>query len=1610
MFVDHTIMCELKNKNLDLLVNNNVSLGFYRFLVSSLGSDLVDYIYLFLVDNGSISRYIDILHNQMYPLSHYPNFVLDPKYIFSVDWIDSLYRDHIDSVLDNRNAMLDELEEIVPFFNFNYNSMLTTLENKFDKRFKPRDVFYELQSSLKKFIPNDLFKFILSQHNISEDIIGTIENVFILAYSLYKAQSKTIALLSIISFLKLQLKKPCLILELQDIISNLLDDVDFRLTYETQSLSFEDFLNTSRTAVNNADSFIHSEFFKKFKGIIIFVLSQGLLGSFGVTLSTFGYNKLQEEILKKKFWSKNNMCLVLIESSLFILEKGYIVYKTGSIDMLYYNIDKYYDFFETRTKLKKWSKCIGHTDLMKIEGITESLYLKTLEEALEKGGNISQYLKTTGSSVDKKFFSDVLVELYTLKNDYLTVKFALQMRDAPFSILIYGDSGIAKSTILKILHDYFGKLCNLPLGDETMYTKNPVAKHWDNYNTSQWCIVQDDIAFLHPNVASAGDPTCMETIQINNNVPVVPHQAAIEKKGKMPLRAKLVIGTTNTKDMNAYYYYSCPSAFQRRFPFVVTVKIKDEYASDNGMIDSSKVPLNVGDSYPDYWKFHVESVNPQSAGSRSKATYSSILSTDSIYDFIAWYKQAIENHNSNQEKTKESMQNLREVSLCDNCKLPKVGCKCTLQGSLAIINKVEFFMYYYFLIMYYIKMFCFTYFRVSIDRVAAPLIFLFNFFLGYSPVSFQSRILSFYTYYTELQINFINKNDRLFSKYIHSFSLYKLSTPVGILKLIIALTLIKKFLNFFLGIKDYFSKDIYEVHSEGKSPVKDDKSKENIWYKGDYQLSQIDLSNKTLGWKELTVEQLVNKLAKNCYYFRMRNDTNYAEGRTTCLVGQWFVFNKHLIPNGDVLIIDLYKVDGSVGINENFSVKINRESFVQLPNTDMCMIQLHGMPPHASLLELIPNEQIKPQVNGFYVRRCRNGSIEVHNVKNINFIDMHYVDALDTDMSVWRGNVTTNTQSGDCGSILILQTHFGPVLGGIHFVGAASAHVVCSTVFVKSDIMKVISGLNLVESKGVSIDVPSVKVSLGDLHNKSEFKWISEGSAKVFGSLSLPRSGGKSMVEKSPMNEFLSQNGYVTKYTQPDLRSWKPWHLACNDMVNIKDNLDNSLLQKCVSAYVDDVKQLLPNGILEKFLHPYDYHTAVNGAAGVTFVDKINRNTSMGYPYNKSKRYYLKQITPLYDDQPDVVDFVDEIKDQVNSILIKYKSGELAHPIFKANLKDEPVTFEKRDLGKTRVFSGAPVAWSIVVRMYTLPFIRLVQSFQLEFEIACGISCQSIQWEMMYNHITQFGVDHMLGGDYSKFDKSMSAKIILAAVDIIIEFAKLSNNYDDEDLKSIKCIGYDMAFAYVNYNGSLVQFFGVNQSGHPLTVIINSLVNVLYMRMVYSLITNKDLSTFKKNVALMTYGDDNIMGVSKECSEFNHTNIQKCLAEFNIKYTMADKESDSVPYLNITECSFLKRSFRYDSYLEAIVAPLEHDSIEKMLMTWVKSKTISAEVQCCAVISSAMMEYFWYGRTIFEEKKILFQRLIDHLDLGVFVTKDTLPKYETLVERFKNSSAALLQP
>jgi hypothetical protein len=123
---------------------------------------------------------------------------------------------------------------------------------------------------------------------------------------------------------------------------------------------------------------------------------------------------------------------------------------------------------------------------------------------------------------------------------------------------------------------------------------------------------------------------------------------------------------------------------------------------------------------------------------------------------------------------------------------------------------------------------------------------------------------------------------------------------------------------------------------------------------------------------------------------------------------------------------------------------------------------------------------------------------------------------------------------------------------------------------------------------------------------------------------------------------------------------------------------------------------------------------------------------------------------------------------------------------------------------------------------------------------------------------------------------------------------------------------------------------------------------------------------------------------------------------------MPDKEAESVPFLSLNQASFLKRSWVYDKDVGAYLAPLEHESIEKMLMVWVKSKSIVEEEQIISVVTSAVREYFFYGRDVYEEKRKLLSDMIIALNLDAWVKDSTFPTWETLYEDFfLNSEHAL---
>jgi hypothetical protein len=75
-----------------------------------------------------------------------------------------------------------------------------------------------------------------------------------------------------------------------------------------------------------------------------------------------------------------------------------------------------------------------------------------------------------------------------------------------------------------------------------------------------------------------------------------------------------------------------------------------------------------------------------------------------------------------------------------------------------------------------------------------------------------------------------------------------------------------------------------------------------------------------------------------------------------------------------------------------------------------------------------------------------------------------------------------------------------------------------------------------------------------------------------------------------------------------------------------------------------------------------------------------------------------------------------------------------------------------------------------------------------------------------------------------------------------------------------------------------------------------------------------------------------------------------------------------------------------------------------MLMVWNRSKAVTEEAQGIDVISTALREYFFYGKEIYSKKLELFKKLIHDLDWDDWVAESTLPSYEELKINFIKSS------
>lgn len=1454
----------------------------------------------------------------------------------------------------------------------------------------------------------------------SEFLMKIIEDISILMFQLTHATTKTEMLVASVAFLKLRTGKSIhgsinyqLIVDYLDAILD---------SYDVQSM--DETFTTAREFLDKYEALRNAPIFKKLYRFCQYALSLSMFEWAGITFNKFNYTKIEEESMRREFHMGPDFFHCMFDTLLFICERGFQCMKSGNLDPIYHSGSSYEKWYDKAMLLKSQAKLMSDPEA---HGLNKFSFLKDLNDIIDQGRTITKYAAKL-STYEKSITRTMLGEMETLRCTELSKRAAQKSRRAPFPLLLSGGSSVGKSTLLDLVFYQIAKTFDYPSNSEFKYTRICSDPFWSGYDPSMWFVTLDDIGSLNPNVASGGgDPSLTEMLTIYNRVPLVTNQAEVTDKGRIPFRAKCVVATTNTPNLNAHAYFSCPLAIRRRMPFVVDCKPKEQYVKLGQMLDSSKVPVVPEGEIPDFWDFIIYHVTPVIEEQSVVSKRAQLVEADrftSIHDFLAWVSRTAIDFEENEKRMEMSDMQVKNIDLCKVCYRAKYACACAVaevqatddvderpQGPTGV--PVDDGQDDYELVSSSVL-------DGMIDRIIYTIWLALNTF-WIDRFIIQALIhFRFTRNFTILFLRNIVKNSRICRRVYglcgtrvrnRWFLSAKMNQFLDFLVVGVSFVSIYMSLRKVLQALTTVPAEVQGNQASmdtGYAPTPREGERVNAWYKDDYQTTSFDVSPQTTSYARFNPDEVLNVLSHNCVSFvseflNCDGQVIKRTNRAVCLAGHVYMVNNHGIPaTGDFnLYITLGPKDH--GVTSNICIKVTQAEVMRYPEWEMATLYIRAVPPKKDITKLFVQDSFKGSFNATYLTRLPEGVIRKMNVRGVNLQSIKVPTLNNIELPMWVGTVKPedNTVGGDCGSLMVAQTMQGPIITGVHLLGNAPTNTVCAARVTSTMVEKLVleRGEPIVQSGVPELSAPSVKRVVSSLHHKSTVRYLETGTANVYGSFVGFRQAPKSHVGPTIIADTLEKEGYQTRHGAPVMSGWEPWRIAIKEMTNPVTQMDTKLLEECADSFFDDIIRDLPAG-WEDMLHVYDDFTAINGAAGVAYVDKLNRNTSAGNPWKKTKKNFMTPAPPRGENL-EPVEVSEEIMERVRNCIATYHAGQRYMPNFCGQLKDEATTFKKILNKKTRVFCSGPVDWSITVRKYLLSSIRLIQNNRYVFEAAVGTNAHSLEWQEMREYLTKYGAERLVAGDYAAFDKSMSSTMILLAYRILYRLCAASGNYSELDLKVVAGIAEDTAFPLTDFNGDLIEFFGSNPSGHPLTVIINCLANSLYMRYCYAKLSpDKSPKTFKECVALITYGDDNAMGVHERAPWFNHTTIQETLARDGVTYTMADKEAESIPYIPIEEVSFLKRTWVFDSDIGAYVCPLEHDSIEKSLMVGVVSKTITQDEQAVAVMSSAAREYFWYGKQTFLDKRAMFMRVIAKHDLSMFVNASHFPTWDELYSQF----------
>jgi len=1255
--------------------------------------------------------------------------------------------------------------------------------------------------------------------------------------------------------------------------------------------------------------------------------------------------------------------------------------------------------------------------------------IKEFDMRLQRAIDVAK--ENINANYEKGYYTPKLRDLCKLQ----TSRIASQkdyIRMKPYGILLFGGSSVGKSSIANAITRFILKSNGFPSSANSVIVLNEADKFQSEFRTHHTGVILDDLC--NSTVETTDGNPLLKVIQFINNSPQAALNPNAELKGNVMIEPRVVLATTNVKDLNAAFYSNEPLSVARRFDITVTQTIRPEFQlADSGMLDTAKAQKAFdGMLYPDFALFTIERPILHSGNIRggktqvSRVTYVPIkfegreLRDIDIRTFMEYLKYSTAKHFSEQKSFVDTQRANAEIELDDEGFPVNMRRRTdeVLDSEFGLLDNV--FNGYYLLEDLILKKFSEFVFMIlgmnmfrnwvmakyyknttlylfmiivslySCNVITLRIFILFVLLLPVVRWAFYKLICR----YVKYKIRKIKKP----SQYLREMTLLQKAKFITLIGGMTTMVFVGSVIKFIYKMLKSEAAEIIKPELD-EIPKRKEQSATEFWDEHE-RYKRFSYNPRIEGVARSTSpEQLIGLVSRRIMMIHIKLESGTTRF-CNCLPirGNMMLLPSHIVPD--------YSAEALItkpGANPK-NVIISKKSCYRIPDTDICVWYIPELGDQRDLTAYFPDSIARgKQILGDMVYNDHG------NIK-------YYRKLLGT-----RG-VTRTTLGGSFESLsyyfpdktfqgLCMATFVGrdskdmPFIGGFHLGGRN--HTAGAGFITREQVLTAIDKIAMRPSilpshAGQSFDTVIGDIDIGPLKEPHELcvtrNLEHDARCVVYGSHNRPGATPQSEVVVSSISEKVHEHlGLERMHDKPHLmKDIMHKEADIENKTHTAYRFDPELIDKSVVDYETTLVKHL-GGKLHQ-LGKLSDDIVLAGLDGATGINAMNFATACGFPMSGPKTKLVSKSSREVEGISCPRDIDPKVLEEIKKLEETLLKGNRINAVFKASLKDEPTKIGKT---KVRVFAGSNIYFIMLVRKYFLTISALMQKNKEVFECAVGLNVESPEWTTMMKHVYKHGEDRVVAGDYKSFDGRMSPRFMLASFKILINLAKRSGHYDADDLMIMRGIATEICSPTYDYFGTLVQFCGSNPSGHPLTVVTNSLVNSLYMRYVYYKIAQEEkwwsVPLFSEVVSLLTYGDDNIMSVKKGYDAYNHTNIARVLAESDIVYTMADKEAKSVPFIHGSEAGFLKHNAVWDDELQLYRAIIDESSISKMLHAHGRSQ-ISEELHAACTIRDALDKYAHFGSVKYAERSAQLKKVAEESNLiglvGAFPTyREQILKY-----------------